>query len=137
MARVREEAQQHGTREGTLRGLAVTGAVITGAGIVLAGTFGALAVLPLVVLTQIGFIVAFGVLLDTFVVRSVIVPAAVIDVGRRSGGRRSWRKRERGRAIARRGRRQRRALARAAEDAPMPAQRWRSPDARASASARR
>jgi len=83
MARVREEALKHGTREGTLRGLAVTGAVITGAGIVLAGTFGALAVLPLVVLTQIGFIVAFGVLLDTFVVRSVIVPAAVIDVGRR------------------------------------------------------
>ena len=82
MARVREEAVKHGTREGTLRGLAVTGAVITGAGIVLAGTFGALAVLPLVVLTQIGFIVAFGVLLDTFVVRSVIVPAAVIDVGR-------------------------------------------------------
>ncbi|MDA0179539.1 MMPL family transporter [Solirubrobacter phytolaccae] len=83
MARVREEAHKHGTREGTLRGLAVTGAVITGAGIVLAGTFGALAVLPLVVLTQIGFIVSFGVLLDTFVVRSVIVPAAVIDVGRR------------------------------------------------------
>ena len=72
-----------GTREGTLRGLAVTGAVITGAGIVLAGTFGALAVLPLVFLTEIGFIVAFGVLLDTFVVRSVIVPALVIDVGRR------------------------------------------------------
>ena len=47
MARVREEAIEHGTREGTLRGLAVTGAVITGAGIVLAGTFGALAVLPL------------------------------------------------------------------------------------------
>jgi RND superfamily putative drug exporter len=83
MARVREEAQRYGTREGTLRGLAVTGAVITGAGLVLAGTFGALAVLPLVVLTQIGFIVAFGVLLDTFVVRSVIVPAAVIDIGRR------------------------------------------------------
>ncbi len=83
MARVREESAAHGTREGTLRGLAVTGAVITGAGIVLAGTFGALAVLPLVVLTQIGFIVAFGVLLDTFVVRSVIVPAAVMDSGRR------------------------------------------------------
>jgi RND superfamily putative drug exporter len=83
MARVREEAQEHGTKEGTLRGLAVTGAVITGAGIVLAGTFGALAVLPLVVLTQIGFIVAFGVLLDTFIVRSVIVPAVVIDVGDR------------------------------------------------------
>ncbi len=82
MARVREEAIKRGTREGTLRGLAVTGAVISGAGIVLAGTFGALAVLPLVVLTQIGFIVAFGVLLDTFFVRSVIVPAAVIDAGR-------------------------------------------------------
>src|SRR3954470_10997226 len=83
MARVREEAIEHGTREGTLRGLAVTGAVITGAGIVLAGTFGALAVLPLVVLTELGFIVAFGVLLDTFVVRPVIVPALVIDLGRR------------------------------------------------------
>jgi RND superfamily putative drug exporter len=83
MARVREEAHRHGTREGTLRGLAVTGAVITGAGIVLAGTFGALAVLPLIFLTEIGFIVAFGVLVDTFVVRSVIVPALVIDVGRR------------------------------------------------------
>ncbi|WP_028061463.1 MMPL family transporter [Candidatus Solirubrobacter pratensis] len=83
MARVREEALEHGTREGTLRGLAVTGAVITGAGIVLAGTFGALAVLPLVVLTEIGFIVAFGVLLDTFIVRSVIVPAVVMDVGSR------------------------------------------------------
>jgi RND superfamily putative drug exporter len=83
MARVREEARDHGTREGMLRGLAVTGAVITGAGIVLAGTFGALAVLPLVVLTEIGFIVAFGVLLDTFIVRSVIVPALVMDVGRR------------------------------------------------------
>ncbi len=83
MARVREEAARHGTREGALRGLALTGAVITGAGIVLAGTFGALAVLPLIVLTEIGFIVAFGVLLDTFVVRSVIVPALVMDIGRR------------------------------------------------------
>jgi putative drug exporter of the RND superfamily len=83
MARVREETFTHGTREGTLRGLAVTGAVITGAGIVLAGTFGALAVLPLIFLTEIGFIVAFGVLLDTFVVRSLIVPALVIDVGKR------------------------------------------------------
>jgi RND superfamily putative drug exporter len=83
MARVREEVFKHGTREGTLRGLAVTGAVITGAGIVLAGTFGALAVLPLIFLTELGFIVAFGVLLDTFIVRSVIVPALVMDVGRR------------------------------------------------------
>src|SRR3954449_13220161 len=82
MARVREETLRHGTREGTLRGLAVTGAVITGAGIVLAGTFATLAVLPLVFLTEIGFIIAFGVLLDTFLVRSVIVPALAIDIGR-------------------------------------------------------
>jgi RND superfamily putative drug exporter len=75
MARVREETLRFGTREGMLRGLAVTGAVITSAGIVLAGTFGALAVLPLIFLTEIGFIVAFGVLLDTFVVRSILVPA--------------------------------------------------------------
>jgi RND superfamily putative drug exporter len=75
MARVREETLRHGTREGMLRGVAVTGAVITSAGIVLAGTFGALAVLPLIFLTEIGFIVAFGVLLDTFLVRSILVPA--------------------------------------------------------------
>jgi len=84
MARVREETARHGTREGMLRGLAVTGAVITSAGIVLAGTFGALAVLPLIFLTEIGFIVAFGVLLDTFVVRSLLVPALVHDLGRRT-----------------------------------------------------
>ncbi|HEX8105510.1 MAG TPA: MMPL family transporter [Solirubrobacteraceae bacterium] len=83
MARVREESLRHGTRQGTLRGLAVTGAVITGAGIVLAGTFGALAVLPLIFLTEIGFIIAFGVLLDTFLVRSVIVPALAFDIGPR------------------------------------------------------
>ncbi|MEI2702236.1 MAG: MMPL family transporter [Baekduia sp.] len=83
MARVREEAQTQGTREGMLRGLAVTGGVITSAGIVLAGTFAVLAVLPLVPLTQIGFAVAFGVLLDTFVVRSTLVPALVFDIGRR------------------------------------------------------
>ena len=66
-----------------LRGLAVTGAVITSAGIVLAGTFSALAVLPLVFLTEIGFIIAFGVLLDTFLVRSVLVPALAFDIGPR------------------------------------------------------
>jgi RND superfamily putative drug exporter len=81
--RVREEAHQHGTRMGTVRGLAVTGAVITSAGIVLAGTFSTLAVLPLVVLTEIGFTIAVGVLLDTFVVRSVLVPALMLDVGDR------------------------------------------------------
>jgi RND superfamily putative drug exporter len=81
MARVREEARKHGTREGMLRGLAVTGGVITSAGIVLAGTFSVLGSLPLVFLTELGFIIAFGVLLDTFVVRSVIVPALVFDIG--------------------------------------------------------
>jgi putative drug exporter of the RND superfamily len=83
MARVREESLHHGTRVGTLRGLAVTGSVITSAGIVLAGTFSALAVLPLVFLTEIGFIIAFGVLLDTFLVRSVLVPALAFDLGPR------------------------------------------------------
>ncbi|MDX6719041.1 MAG: putative drug exporter of the superfamily [Solirubrobacteraceae bacterium] len=83
MARVREETPEHGTRDGMLRGLAVTGGVITSAGIVLAGTFSVLGVLPLVFLTEIGFVVAFGVLLDTFVVRSVLVPALVLDVGPR------------------------------------------------------
>jgi putative drug exporter of the RND superfamily len=84
MARVREEVATHGTREGMLRGLAVTGGVITSAGIVLAGTFAVLGVLPLVFLTQIGFVVAFGVLLDTFLVRSVLVPALVLDLGDRT-----------------------------------------------------
>ena len=83
MARVREETQRAGPREGVLRGLAVTGGVITSAGLVLAGTFSALAVLPLVFLTELGFVVAFGVLLDTFVVRSILVPALSLDIGRR------------------------------------------------------
>jgi RND superfamily putative drug exporter len=81
MARVREESLRHGTREGMLRGLAVTGGVITSAGIVLAGTFSVLAVLPLVFLTELGFAIAFGVLLDTFLVRSVLVPALVFRIG--------------------------------------------------------
>jgi RND superfamily putative drug exporter len=81
MARAREETLTHGTRGGMLRALAVTGGVITSAGIVLAGTFSVLAVLPLVFLTEIGFVVAFGVLLDTFLVRSVLVPALVEMIG--------------------------------------------------------
>jgi RND superfamily putative drug exporter len=81
IARAREETLKHGTRKGILRALAVTGGVITSAGIVLAGTFSVLAVLPLVFLTQIGFVVAFGVLLDTFLVRSVLVPAIVLKLG--------------------------------------------------------
>ncbi len=83
MARVREETLRHGTREGMKRGLAVTGGVITAAGIVLAGTFSVLAVLPLVFLTELGFVIAFGVLLDTFVVRSLLVPALVFELGPR------------------------------------------------------
>jgi putative drug exporter of the RND superfamily len=83
VARAREEAIKHGTRDGILRALAVTGGVITSAGIVLAGTFSVLGVLPLVFLTEIGFIVAFGVLLDTFLVRSVLVPALVLLIGPR------------------------------------------------------
>ena len=81
MARVREETEKYGTREGMLRGLAVTGGVITSAGIVLAGTFAVLGVLPLTFLAELGFVIAFGVLLDTFLVRSVLVPALVFDIG--------------------------------------------------------
>ncbi|MDR6593064.1 MMPL family transporter [Saccharothrix longispora] len=83
MTRVREEAASIGTREGVLRGLTITGGVITSAGVVLAATFSALAVLPILFLAQIAFIVAFGVLLDTFVVRSLLVPALGVDLGRR------------------------------------------------------
>src|SRR5512132_2874886 len=82
MTRVHEESRRHGTRRGALIGLAATGGVITSAGVVLAGTFAALGPLPLVFVTEIGFAVAFGVLLDTFVVRSVLVTALNLDVGR-------------------------------------------------------
>ncbi len=83
MTRVREESRTRGTRPGILVGLAVTGGVITSAGIVLASTFSALAVLPILFLVQIAFIVAFGVLLDTLVVRSLLVPAVSYDLGDR------------------------------------------------------
>ena len=83
MTRVREESRIRGTRPGILVGLAVTGGVITSAGIVLASTFSALAVLPILFLAQIAFIVAFGVLLDTLVVRSLLVPAVSFDLGER------------------------------------------------------
>jgi putative drug exporter of the RND superfamily len=82
MTRVHEEAKRYGTRRGALIGLAATGGVITSAGVVLAGTFAALGTLPLVFITELGFAVAFGVLLDTFVVRSVLVTALNLDVGR-------------------------------------------------------
>ncbi|MFJ9722750.1 MMPL family transporter [Streptomyces sp. NPDC101209] len=81
MSRVREESLRHGVREGVLRGLVGTGGVITSAGVVLAATFAALGVIPLAFLAQIAFIVAFGVLLDTLVVRSLLVPALVRDLG--------------------------------------------------------
>ncbi|WP_159794890.1 MMPL family transporter [Puerhibacterium puerhi] len=82
MTRVREEAAAVGPRPGVLRGLAVTGSVITSAGVVLAATFAALGVIPLLFLAQIAFVVAFGVLLDTLVVRSLLVPALAHDLGR-------------------------------------------------------
>jgi len=81
VARAREETEKHGSEQGMLRALAVTGGVITSAGIVLAGTFSVLAVLPLTFLTELGFVVAFGVLLDTFLVRSVLVPSIALTLG--------------------------------------------------------
>ncbi len=81
MTRVREESLTHGTRKGILRGLAVTGGVITSAGLVLAATFAALAVLPILFLLQLAFIVAYGVLIDTFLVRTLLVPALAYDIG--------------------------------------------------------
>src|SRR5262249_61978167 len=82
MTRVREEAQRHGPRSGAVTGLAATGGVITSAGAVLAGTFAALGTLPVTFLTELGFAVAFGLLLDTLVVRSVLVTALNLDPGR-------------------------------------------------------
>ena len=81
MTRVREEAGKMGTRKGVIKGLTVTGSVITSAGIVLAATFGVLGILPLVFLAELGFAVAFGVLLDTIIVRSILVPALVHEIG--------------------------------------------------------
>jgi len=82
MTRVREEAARHGTKRAALIGLAATGGVITSAGVVLAGTFAVLATLPLTAFAEIGFAVAFGVLLDTIVVRAVLVTALNLDIGR-------------------------------------------------------
>ena len=82
MTRVREESIRSGTRNGALTGLAATGGVITSAGLVLAGTFAVLGTLPLVQFTEIGFAVALGVLLDTIVVRSVLVTSLTLDIGR-------------------------------------------------------
>jgi len=81
MTRVREESQRIGTRAGVIKGVTVTGSVITSAGIVLAATFAVLGLLPLVPLAELGFAVAFGVLLDTIIVRSILVPALVHTIG--------------------------------------------------------
>jgi RND superfamily putative drug exporter len=92
-ARVREESRTLGIRAGTLRGLGVTGGVITAAGIVLAGTFAALTQIPQVAIAEVGTAVALGVLLDTLVVRTVLVPASLLAIGERSW----WPSRRRGR----------------------------------------
>ena len=84
MSSVRHEARRRGTGDGTLRALALTGPVITSAGLILAGTFATLTVLPIWLLFQIGFAVALGIVIDTFVVRSLLVPALVWLVGERS-----------------------------------------------------
>ena len=83
MTRIREESLRHGTRAGISRGLTVTGGVITSAGIVLAATFAVLGVLPVVFLAELGFAVAVGVLIDTILVRSVLVPALSADIGKK------------------------------------------------------
>ncbi|MEU4824389.1 MMPL family transporter [Actinomadura citrea] len=83
MHRVREESQALGTRRGIQRGLTVTGGVITSAGLVLAATFASMVTLPLVFMVEMGFAVAFGVLLDTLIVRSLLLPALSYDIGRR------------------------------------------------------
>jgi RND superfamily putative drug exporter len=82
MTRVQEETKQFGTRRGALTGLSATGGVITSAGLVLAGTFAVLATLPMVAFAEIGFAVAIGVLIDTIIIRAVLVTALTLDVGR-------------------------------------------------------
>jgi putative drug exporter of the RND superfamily len=83
VTRAREEATGYGTREGIVRAVSATGPVITSAGIVMAAVFCVLAVLPLIVLTQLGVIVGLGILLDTFVVRTVLIPALFTVIGPR------------------------------------------------------
>jgi putative drug exporter of the RND superfamily len=82
MTRVHEESKVSGTRRGALTGLAATGGVITSAGLVLAGTFAVFATLPIVSFAEMGFVVSVGVLIDTLVVRSVLVTALTLDIGR-------------------------------------------------------
>jgi RND superfamily putative drug exporter len=82
MTRVHEEAKQWGTRRGALIGLSATGGVITSAGLVLAGTFAVLGTLPLTFTAELGFAVAVGVIIDTIIVRAVLVTALTLDIGR-------------------------------------------------------
>mgnify|MGYP002134287228 FL=1 len=81
VTRAREETRIHGTRTGIVRAVSATGAVITSAGVVLAAVFCVLGVLPLIVLTQLGIIVGLGILLDTFLVRTVVIPALFTIIG--------------------------------------------------------
>ena len=83
MTRAKEETPQRGTEKAVLHSLTVTGGVITSAGVVLAATFAALSVIPLMFMVQLAFIVAFGVLLDTFIVRTLLIPGLVTDIGRK------------------------------------------------------
>ena len=83
VTRAREEAPEHGTGPGVLRALAATGGVITSAGVLLAAVFATLGVLPLVVLAQLGVVIGIGVLLDTLLVRTVLVPSLVVLLGER------------------------------------------------------
>lgn len=83
VTRAREEAAQHGARDGMIRAVSATGGVITSAGIVLAAVFCVLGVLPLIVLTQLGIIVGLGILLDTFIVRTLVIPALFALIGDR------------------------------------------------------
>jgi RND superfamily putative drug exporter len=83
MHRVKEEVVTHGHEKGVLTGLITTGGVITSAGLVLAATFAVFAGLPLVAMAQMGFVVCIGVLIDTFLVRTVLVPALALDLGPR------------------------------------------------------
>lgn len=82
VTRVREEPHRHGIREWDVRRLGMTGGVTTSAGLVLAATFAALSIIPIPFLVQIAFIVSFGVLLNTFLVRSLLVPALSYDITR-------------------------------------------------------
>ncbi len=83
VTRAREEAAKHGARDGMVRAVSATGGVITSAGIVLAAVFCVLGVLPLIVLTQLGIIVGLGILLDTFIVRTLVIPALFAVIGDR------------------------------------------------------